>query len=366
MSEVEEAPEEILDLPKAERESINRMADKFRDALKMTKPATQAESQPTKAAKPAETAPPTSAAQPAEPPPVKGDPVLPGEVKGKARESFDRLEGMMKKYRADSETTKAEFEKFKAGGNLSELETLRKQLTERDKVLAGIAVEKHPGFQKLFGDRLQTAMTDAKEALGTEDATAIESVFSLPAGAQRDSQIELLAEGLTDFKKIALHDAYKNLKGIERDKALELSRAPDTLKAIREHNERNAKQAELQNIRQKAALVQHITAQIEPDLTGADPELVKSIVADAKRFVDGGDGELYVRTVADAARWRRHESTLQQQAELIEKYQAQIEEIHAANPSLQSSGGNRLVKSGELEPIGDKYRKALIKQGRIN
>lgn len=328
-----EAPEAPIELPKSERQHINAMAEKFK--------ALTAQAKPEKAAVEPAAAP---TAEPAKP-----EFAAPPEIRGRAREQFQTLENLKRKYQKDYETLKPQFDSLKAeleaikknGGNTAELDTLRAQLSERDKVLAAVAIEKHPKFQQHFTERVQAAAIEAAQVVGTEHAATVEQIFKSPASPQRDKQVEELAAGLSNFKALDLLESYKTLKRTEKDREAELSKAPDTVKLIAQENERRAKDAELQLARQRAGLLQLVATELESDFTDANDPMTKEAAADVKRFIEGADGKLdgklYVRTVADAMRYRKAQKTMAEQTEIITKLQTQLNEIQNATPGVRPS-----------------------------
>jgi hypothetical protein len=331
-------PEATETLPQSELKHINSIAEKFRNltqGIEATpeKPAAIAPVEPPKPAAPAEAAKPEIAAPP--------------ELKGRARLQFQKLEDQMRKYRTDFESTKAERDALKAeleaakkNGHAPELDTLRKELSERDKVLAAVAIEKMPAFQAHFSERFQTVIDEAKEAVGADHAPKVEKVFAMPPSEARDQQFNALAGEFSDITKLSLLDLYRSHRRTEKDREAELGKAPETLRHLQEQAARAQKEAELKQVRERAALLGHIVSEIEPELAGADPELSKAIVGDTRRFVEGGASlspELYVKTLTDAAKWRRHEKAFREQGDELAKLRSQLAEFQSVNPSLRSS-----------------------------
>lgn len=396
MAEVAEAPEEVVDLPASEKVHINRMADKFRDAMKATKPekaiaeVPPAPAKPAAPEKPAAPAPaPAKPAVPAEPPkpapaaPAAPEPAaLPADVKGKAREAFEALEKTMKKYRGDYEAMKPQFESLAsektaliaerdaikaerdaAKKGTEEYEALKKQYEDADKIIKQFYIENDPQFQAHFGQLIQSAKLEAVEAVGPEHAEKIKSILEMPPSV-RKQQLAPIFESLDEMSRIQLMHALTQLQGSERDRAAELAKSRENhakLQQVRskEAQEQAAKAAELDMARRNE-LLSKVLLQIEPELNGyAEADAIKSA---AKRFVfrEGGP-EDFVSVVSDAARWRRHSASLKEKDELIGKLQAQLAEVQASNPTTQSSGPSTVRKATspmDNSDIGPIFRKA--------
>lgn len=108
----------------------------------------------------------------------------------------------------------------------------------------------------------------------------------------------------------------------------------------------------------RAILLQHINAQIAPDLNGADPALAKTIQASVFDMVEGrGGAERYVETVVNAAKWQRHQGTITEQAATIAKLEAQLDELQTTQPSLTGAGETSMKTKREPEDLGPKFRR---------
>lgn len=407
-----EAPEETIHLPASEKFAINRMADKFKDAMKglqATEPSKSAqasdpeipelpkthkdwkylrglkdkfqnEAEAAKAeleklkAHPAPAA--AAVAEPSTLAQVDGEPELPVETQGKARQAFQTLKGLKEKAIQDAQSAAKERDRYKAeleaakNNPSPEMIALRKELDARDLIVKQLAISQDPRFQNHFAEKFQNALVEAREAAGEESGEQLEQIFALPASPHRDLQVEQLAENLdlSDMRRLDLLDSYKSHKRAEKERAAELAKAPANLEIIRAQAARAQQDAELKQVRERAQLYQYIEGSLANDLTGADPQTAKAILSDTKNFIDGkASTEQYTQTLADAARWRRHEPTRKAQAELIETLQGQLSEMQAASPSLQSNGGaERKPKPPPLDnsDMGDKFNKAMGKPSR--
>lgn len=390
-----EASDETIVLPPDEKVAINRMSDRFHEAMGKIKPA-PAEQQPAAAA-----------------PALGAEPALPAETKGQARQAFEKLKGLKDRAELDAATLRAELEKLTAPApgeppelpttakdwkylkglrnkavqdaeaaakerdrykveletikknGAPEMEALKKEVAARDLIVKQFAVSQDPRFQNHFAEKFQSALTEAKEAAGQESAEQVEQIFALPASTNRDLQIEQLAEALdlSDMRRLDLLDSYKSHKKAERERTAELAKAPENFKILQEQAARVQQDRELKQVRERALLFQHIAGSIANDLTGVDETQSKAILGDTKTFVDGkASTELYVRTLADAARWRRYEPTMKQQAELIETLQGQLSEMQASNPTVQSNGPSVTRKQPpdrDNRDLGGIFRKAM-------
>lgn len=392
MPEVAEAPEEAVDIPASEKVHINRMADKFRDALKATQPA--------KESKAAQTAQPKSEkvqsvkaveVSPSQPEPDHAANVekfkaaldkaeAAPEMKGKAREHWEKLEALKNKYQKDYETlkpehdrTKAELEAFKKnGGNpehLAQLEQLRKEVENRDSIIKSVAIEKDPRFIQFYGQRMQAAVAEAREAVGENGSAVVEEIFQLPPGPHRDKEVEALADSLdlSDMRRTDLLAAFRSLKATEKEKAAELAKPEENYKAVQVYQQRIAAAEQERIAQNRARLWQRFEGEIAQDMEGVDKTLADSIRENVAAVVAGkANSDQYIGVLSDAARWRKNEPVMAAQAEELEKLRAQLAEVQAANPTVQTtvSSQPRKVAPHPLDhsDVGPKFRKALAGQ----
>lgn len=380
--------EESVQVPPGEKQAINRMADHLKGAIKAIqnpqpakpaaiaspekppeKPAAKPESKPANNDKPAETPPEVKPDKPPEKPAAKTE-EKPAE-KSPAREHFKALEADRDRFREEVSKLKPEYEQAKA--QLAELqskleqtsklqpeyEQAKQKLEEYQKIVKELYVERDPQFQAHFGQRISTAVLEAKEAVGVELSSKIEQVLQVPPSNFRDQQVAELAEGLNDFSKAALVSAYTELKRAERERKAELQKASENYAKLQEvqakrQQEESEKAAETRN-----ALLAHVNSQIEPELTETDPELAKTIKENVKRMVHGEmDAKGYTNVLVYAARGQKAEAILKSKDEQIAKLEAQLAELQTAQPSLSGGGSAPKGKPGEFEDIGAKFRKA--------
>lgn len=369
------AAEETVEIPPSEKAQINSMANAFKEAVKtIAKPAAIAPAEPP--AKPAEK--PSEAPKPTEKPhdkpaeqPKPSDPAQNNELKGKAREQFENLEKLMKKYKGDYESLKAQTDSVSAerddlktkleaaSKGTAEYEAAKQRLDEYDKIVKQFYIEHDPQFQSHFGQRISSAVLEAKEAVGPELSSKIETALQFPPSPYRDRQVAELAEGLDDFSKAALVTAYTELKRTERDRAAQLSNSKENHKKLLEVQSKQAREEAEKANQHRMLLLNQVNAQIDPDLVGVEPTVAASIKESVAKIVTGSAStEDYVQFLIRGAKSHKLSALEKEKDEKIAKLEAQLSELQTTQPSI--SGGPaqpHKAKAGELEDIGAKYKR---------
>lgn len=385
MPEVAEAPEEVVDIPATEKVAINRMADKFKAAMKglPTEPAAIAPVE-TPPAKPAE---PKPAEKPATPPapaptptpaPAKTEPEIPDLPK--TTKDWNALKEVRDKYKKDYETLKPQFDSLatekaalvaerdaakvaleEAKKGTAEYEQLKTEHEQAKKLVDEFYVERSPQFQSHFGQRLQAAKMEATEAVGQEHAEKIKSVLENPPSKYRDEQIKAIVAELDEFERGRVINAYQELYRIERERAAELAKAPENRKKLAAIEEQQAQERTAHNVKMRTGFLEDINKQLEPELNGfPEAEAIKTAVK--KVIFNEASAPEYTALIADAARWRRHKSSIAEKDEHIAKLESQLAEIQASNPTVQSSSASPAKSAPspmDNSDIGDKFKKAM-------
>ena len=374
------AVEEPVQIPPGEKVAINSMADKFKAAIAQ-KPAAPAKpaaiapvpEKPAEQPKPAENNKPAEAPKPAEKPAEPAKPAeKPAEAKSPSRENFEKLESEAKRWREEATKLKPEYEQTKT--KLAELEAkleqtsklepeykqTKQQLEEYQKLVKEFYVERDPQFQAHFGQRISTAVLEAKEAVGTELASKIENVLQVPPSTFRDQQVAELSEGLNDFSKAALVSAYTELKRAERERKAELQKSSENYAKLQEVQAKRQQEESAKVTESRNALLANINNEIEPELVDTAPELTQSIRENVKRMVNGEmDAKGYTNVLVYAAKGQKYEVLMKDKDAKIEKLEAQLAELQTAQPALQGGGSKQTTnKPGEFEDMGEKFRRA--------
>lgn len=353
-----EMSEEKLEMPPSEKKAINQMADKFKAAMGATAQASQANDKPASAAPAAE--------QPATPP----EQTTPKQPSDKQMLNWRELERVKDQFKAEAQQYKAELEKIKKTTPVNpeeveklkaEHEQVKRSLAERDQIVQQFAVEKHPAFQKYYSERIGAVISEAKESAGADYAADVEEILKAPPSAQRDKQIQILSEELSDFSRTALVNAVTELRRVEKERESELAKAPENIKLLQEFQARRVEAERLKLAQDRALLLNHINVQIQDDLATADPATAKTIRGNLERFIKGeSDTAHYTETLTAAAKWQRYEPVLKEKNELIEKLNAQLQELQGAQPSLQRSAAAPAPKKAQTAPdntdLGPKFR----------
>lgn len=293
----------------------------------------------------------------------------PPELKGKARERFENLEKEMRKWREAHDQIKPQFEMTQAelvkakkdqeryAKMESELEDLKKKGSEYESIVKQFYIEHDPQFQSHFGQRLSAAVVEAKEAVGTEHAVKVAEILSYPPSPFRDKQLAEIADGLTDFQRTELVNAYSSLKRTERERKAELDKGPENFKKLQELQANKAREESAKASENRNALLAHVQKQIEPELAGVDAVLAETIKTTVRKAIEGDiDAEGYVGLLVDSAKGKKFAATMKDKDDTIAKLQAQIQELSSTQPTVQ---GGKAVDGKKDKSVSSAYQDAL-------
>lgn len=376
--------------PPAERKA---MGDKFRNSINIAMPDNTKNlpkpAQPAPAPKPAEPPAPASAPTPAPPVPPEPKPAEPaGELKGKAREAFEKLEKAMQSHKADAEKFRAELDKLQPQFGAitaerdvarSEVETLRKgseahkaaesRLKELEDVVQRFALAEDPVFKAHYNNRLDLTKEIAKSRVTGELATRLEHILAMPPSKAREEQMIALGAELDEFSRAKLAHAYFQIESIEGERHAELARSAENLSKAREVALRKQQMDQAALEAQQKTFVDTVYQRIDPELAGAD---------DAPAFkekmrllaTNGLDHNGFLEVAGYAAKGRKHDAVVTALKEELAKSQAQVEALTAAQPSPNGTGGSPPARRDNSEPtaqntgreVGKTFRDELAKR----
>lgn len=292
--------------------------------------------------------------------------------------NFKALRGEFDEFRTKSEKRIAELQSERDNIHNSwtkEKSTLEAQLKEYQEIVSRTALEHDPRFKSAFDSRLQTALTEAKDAVGTVKAIDIEAAFNLPEGEARDKKVREIAADLEDFDKVGLRTAYDNFKRAQRERKAELDKARDNLKGL---EVLDSKQQEAKRAERNASLNSLFNTEIAsfaksiPDFSPSEKDeahnaTVKDTIERAKQWLssDLQDADL-VRLVLWAS--KGYNAIGQQQALQTElaKLADQVQKLSGAQPTVLTSGrqpardaNGKFVPNSIGREIASKYKQAM-------
>lgn len=237
---------------------LNTLGDKFKAFMKTGEPIKPAEppaklpAQP-HAPEPSKPDEPKSAVPKLEPKEAPVIPEKPAEISKTEKtseerktklphENFKQLEAARDDFKNKWETSDKRLKDLErqlqeaASAKSPELEASQARVKELESFFHQFELERDPEFKKAFDKRIEVAIMEAKDAVGTQHAEKLDKILRAPPGEWRNERIKEMAAELTDeYDKGGLRDAYRNLNTIQRERAEELERAGENLKALEQN-----------------------------------------------------------------------------------------------------------------------------------
>lgn len=286
------------------------------------------------------------------------DPPALEEAKRLKRSDYAALEAARDDFKTKWETsskTLAELQKKleeASSRTAPELEEARKEIAELRAHRDQFNLERSPEFKKAFDSKMETAILDAKEAVGSANAEKLERIMRAPAGEARDERIKEFAKELEDdFEKGMVRDAYSRLKSVQREREGELAKARENVKALDILESRKAEERAVQMKQQRerlyASTLVDATRSLPEFIEGEDATHNAQVVENRLLLQDMIQGELTPQEFGRMAAWaiRGHRSLAREQAmsEEITKLRGEITKLTAASPGLDggvAAGGD--------------------------
>lgn len=281
------------------------------------------------------------------------EPAKPTDPKKLAHENFKVLEAARDEFRTKweaSEKRAKELEaKFQEQTNRPhpEIEEYKKQLTEYQEREKVYFLERSPEFQKAFGTRIEDAIAEAKEAVGSKNAERLEKILRAPAGEWRNEQLKEFAKELEDdFEKGALRDAYGKLRTAQREREAELAKAGENLKALEQMQEKQKVQAAEQNKMHRERLYQHSLAESAkglPEFREGEDEAHNAQVAENRAMLksfltEDLPPEEFGRMAAWAVRGYRSLTKEKALSDKVAALEGEIAKLSSATPGMDAGG----------------------------
>lgn len=380
------------------------MADAFRDALKKPTaiapapaPAKPAEPKPDPASKPAPKPPETKpAAAPAPvpapgPSPEKVEPTAP-ELKGKAREAWDKLETTMRTHKAEADkyksereelanqtvSLKAELETLKKGSAeyervKSEFDGTKKQLEEFQGIINRFALEQDPRFKNHYDNRIKQLSGTAKDFITGAALTKFEEIAALPMSRHKAEQIKAFIAEMDETDRMAATAAaniFVQMQSIELERQGELAKSSENLAQARTMALKQQQEEQAQRQSHLKAVVDLAHQQIAPELDGSEESEAAAFKETTRKLVFGElDQKDLLHVAVYAAKGRKYDSAIAALKEENAKLQSQVAELTASNiPANGTGGGERVQRRNgphDNSDIGPKFQTALAqRQGR--
>lgn len=226
-----------------------------------------------------------------------------------------------------------------------ERDALKKELEETTNRLRVLDLQQDPKFKGYFESEVNTRINRAKNIVGAEKASIVETVLRLPDGPQREQQLEDLIADLPPWKQARMANVVEELTAVELNRQAEIDKwksKGSELEATRKAKETEERE---QQLRQAAVMYDEIAATLSADdtvkpfvddqiwqlakkavLTGIDDK--KELVAVIARGY-GYRKALEVidnlrKTHADSeAAWDKERTELQEQLAALQKAQPQ-------------------------------------------
>ena len=158
-----------------------------------------------------------------------------------AAESESRSASDFKSLKAERDSAKSELEKLRQ--EMSELknndvdailESTKKERDEMSELLKLNAIEKHPEFRKKFNSRIDTAIEQARQIVGADDADRVEKLIRMEDSEYRSNALEEVFSELSASKTAIMGAVLQQVGAARSERAAALADSESTYNGLME------------------------------------------------------------------------------------------------------------------------------------
>tara|TARA_Y100001938_G_scaffold106979_1_gene146102 strand:- start:10490 stop:11593 length:1104 start_codon:yes stop_codon:yes gene_type:complete len=159
----------------------------------------------------------------------------------RAPESESRSASDFKSLKAERDSAKAELEKLRQ--EMSELknndvdailESTKKERDEMSELLKLNAIEKHPEFRKKFNSRIDAAIEQARQIVGSDDADRVEKLIRMEDSEYRSNALEEVFSELSTSKSAIMGAVLQQVGAARAERAAALADSEATYNSLME------------------------------------------------------------------------------------------------------------------------------------
>lgn len=229
-----------------------------------------------------------------------------------------------------------------------EIEQTKKELEEYRDTLRRVRLEEDPKFKSYFEQQINRRVERAKEVVGKDKATQLESILKLPEGDLRDNQLEEFVSDLTPTKQTRLVKALEEITDLKQERQSEIERFKTEGKAIEERRQAEQVKAQQEEARRARVLAERNLEKIigsVKELPGLKGSLTDDTANSLKKLALGeiNDAPGFVAILAKGL-------VFDEKTKALEAAQAEIAELKAQMGTLEGAqprGGAAKVEKTE-------------------
>lgn len=363
--------EEPMTLPPSV--SINRLSDKFKEALGRSDKAPEPEKPAAKTDK---------VEQPKETTrePLKQDkqeakkPKIPHEQFESLQTQRDEFKTKWEQAEERAKANEAKAREYEAKTKEVEqriptdYEDMKSKVSEAEEIRKKFYVETDPIFKQAFDNKISAGLDEIKDIAGPGKADELIELISMPSSAKRDAAIMELTEDLPTFKQHSISQVMRDVRKLQKERAAELAKPSENYKHLEDVKSQRSTKEKLERIEALERAVK-ITASeasrstVHFQKVDGNEEHNQRVVENEKMLREFTTHDMGPEERAKLSMWAvrgiRAQQTDALKDALISKLQGELKAISDSNPSVTGSGKG---STGE-KPISaaDKFKMAMEK-----
>lgn len=355
--------------------SINRLSEKFKEALGRADKPTEVKAEVPEKPKPVQAEAPKADAPKADA--AKSDksdksdalkePKIP-------REHFKALETQRDEFKSKWELAEERAKQVEAKAKdleqkiPTDYEQLKGKVAEAEEIRKKFYVETDPIFKQAFDQKIAAGLDEIREIAGAGKAEELIELISLPSSAKRDAAIMELTEEMPTFKQHSISQAMRDVRKLQKERAAELAKPSENYKHLEDVKSQRASQEKVARMEALDRAVKITAAEaaresVHFQKVDGNEEHNQLVIENEKMLREFTTTELVPEDHAKLAMWAvrgiRAQQTDALKDALITKLQNELKAISDSNPSVQ--GGGKAADKGKPLTAGEKFKLAMEK-----
>lgn len=229
----------------------------------------------------------------------------------------------------------------------TDYEQIKGKVSEADEIRKRFYIETDPIFKQAFTDKITAGLEEIKDIAGSGKAEELIELISLPSSAKRDAAITELTEDMPMFKQVAISRAMQDVRKLQKDRAAELAKPSENYKHLEEVKSQRSTREKLERLEALERAVKITASEASKDTVhfqkvDGNEAHNQRVIENEKMLREFTTHDMGPEDRAKLSMWAvrgiRASQTDALKDALISKLQGELKAISDSNPSVTGTG----------------------------